>query len=145
MDAAEFEVSGQAYRSGKLDAFKQSHIVRRLAPVLGSIGQLRKYVVMDGSGNVASADLPGVLSVVSEALSKLSDDDVEYIQKTCLAVVSRKQGDLFSSVLPRGGVLAFEDIGMLEMNTIVFYVLKDNLAGFFSGIGRKVSPVPQSG
>ncbi len=131
---AEFTIDGKAYKSGRLDAFKQSHIVRRLAPLVGALAPALR---------VFKTDPMAALQLVTSALAKLSDEDVEYVQKACLCVVERQNAGIWSPVLPRGGVLAFDDIGLLELNEITFNVLQDNLTPFFSGIGRRGWSVPE--
>jgi len=131
----EFDIAGQHYKSGQLDAFKQSHIVRRLAPVFGAIAPAFKLF---------QTDVMAAFEKLAGAIAKLSDEDVEYIQRACLAVVQRQQGANMPwvQVMPTGGRLAFDDIGLLELNEICFYVLKDNLAPFFSGIAQRGWAVP---
>ena len=125
--ANEFEVAGQAYRSGRLNAFEQSHIIRRLAPLVSAF-----------SGVVAAIkeDPSRAFEPMAQAFAGMSDADVEYIQVRALAVVQRQQGDRWAPVWVQRGGIAFEDIDALVMNQLVFEVLRDNLAPFFDGLGR---------
>ena len=126
--ALEFDIDGKLYKSGKLDVFVQSALVKRLLMVAGPLTSAHKAFAL--------GDMAGALSEAARGLAQLADADLEYIQKTCLGVVYRKQGENmpWAAVLPAGGKLAFDDIELLEMNKIVFYVLKDNLSNFFSGL-----------
>lgn len=141
----EFEVDGKKYKSGDLDVFKQQAIVKRLAPLLGSLGELRKFVVMGPDNKPQAADIVGVMATILNALTKMEDTDLEFIQKTCLLVTSRQQeGGVWARVYVQGGIIAFSDIGLLELNEIVFNILKGNLSDFISGLARRGWTGPQS-
>lgn len=134
--ALEFEIDGKQFRSGALDAFTQDAIVRRLLPVAGAVfGAYQRF---------ASGDKAAALADGTSALSKLSDADAQFIIRTCLGATYRKQlpQDVWVSVLPNGGKMAFDDITLLDIYEIVFNVLRDNLAPFFSGIARRGLTVP---
>lgn len=125
--ANEFEISGQQYRSGRMNAFEQSHIIRRLAPLVSTFS---------GVVGAIKSDPARAFEPLAAAFASMSDADVEYIQVRALAVVQRQQGDRWAPVfVPRGGI-AFDDIDALAMNQIVFEVLRDNLTPFFEGLGR---------
>lgn len=134
--ALEIEIDGKQYKTGTLDAFKQSHIVRRLAPVIGAMAPAMQAFKVDPMQ---------AFKLIAEALAKLSDEDVEYVQKSCLSVVHRKQGEgQWAKVYVPGGIIAFDDIKLLEMNELVFAVLRDNLSDFFSGLARRGWASPTS-
>lgn len=117
---AEFEVKGQQYRSGKLDAFKQFHLARRLMPVI---------TAMSGKES-----LDGTVSAVSTAIAGMSDTDCDYVLNACLAVVQRQQGQSWAKVFDdRSKSLMFDDIDMAGMLSIAQQVIQDNLGSFFQG------------
>lgn len=124
----EFEVDGQTYRSGKMNARTQFHVLRRVAP---AVAQLTAF----STGQGGAAALPALV----DAISKLSDEATDYVLDQCLAVVERKQGDAgWHKVLPAGlsiaqGRLQFADIDMMAMLQIVSYVLRDNYQALFQG------------
>lgn len=125
--AQEFEVGGQQYRSGKINAFTQSHILRRMAPLVSAF---------TGEIDAIRADPIKAFEPMAQAFAQMSDQDVEYIQLAALTVTQRQQGDRWAPVYVQRGGLAFEDIGALELNMIVVEVLKENLGPFFAGLGR---------
>jgi hypothetical protein len=121
----EFEIAGNTYRAGKLDAFKQFHVSRRLAPVLGGLA-----MVAGGEQDRLSA----LLQPITEAVARMSDTDCDYILQTCLGVVQRQQGSTWAPVFAAGrGALMFEDIDLSAMMQIAVKVIQDNLGGFFQG------------
>ena len=70
----DFELNGKEYRAGVIDARKQFHIVRRLAPIFGN---------MAAGGDTAV--------MLANAIGSLSDDDADYVLFGLLAVVKRKE------------------------------------------------------
>ncbi|NII73263.1 hypothetical protein FHW84_001832 [Dyella sp. SG562] len=117
---AEFEVKGQQYRSGKLDAFKQFHVSRRLVPVMSSMA--------------GQSSMDGFVKSISNAIAGMSDGDCDYILNTALSVVQRQQGQSWAKVFDdRSRSLMFDDIDMGAMIAIAQNVLQDNLTDFFRG------------
>lgn len=126
---AEIEIEGNLYRVGRLNAFKQFHVVRRLAPALfalGEVGSNPKNLQDDISALAA-------MGPVAEAVSKLSDADSEYVLNTCLLVCKRQaEGGVWAPVKVQGAVnLQFDDIKLPTMMRLVFETIKENLGNFF--------------
>ncbi|WP_368733775.1 phage tail assembly chaperone, partial [Citrobacter koseri] len=65
---AEFEVDGQTYRSGRMNARTQFHVLRRMAPLLGP---LQSLAANQGGANA--------LPVFADAIGGLSDEATDYI------------------------------------------------------------------
>ena len=115
------EVGGNSYRIGRLDARKQFHVARRLAPILPALGGMK-----------TGKDMMMSIAPVAEALSKMSEEDTDYVLDTCLAVCQRIQGNgQGAPLMARGGGLMFQDIDMPQMIQLTIQVLRENLAGFF--------------
>lgn len=134
--AVEFQTNGITYRSGALDVFAQDALVRRLVPVFGTlIAAYQKFKGGDAAEGLAQG---------TAAISKLTDADAQFIIRTCLGVVQRKQApaDVWVNVMPSGGAIAFSDITLLDVYELVFHVLRDNLSGFFSGIAQRGLTIP---
>lgn len=139
--SAEFEIAGQTYRAGKLDAFRQFHVFRRLTPVLGSMGGL----------NRAAENPMEALAPVAQAIAGLSDADCEYVLGTCLGVVQRRQGTTWANVWNASAKRPmFDDIDLPAMLQIAVRVAEENFGGFLadilsisSGEGQPASPSVQ--
>lgn len=115
------EVGGQKYRIGRIDARKQFHVARRLAPLLAGMS-----IVPD-----KSADFAAFLGPLSDALSAMPDKDVDYVLDICLGVCQRIQAnDHPAPVMVRGGLM-FEDIDMGQMIQLAVKAIQENLSGFF--------------
>ena len=132
----EFQAGAHFYRSDRIPVLKQNQLVRRLAPFLSAAAGV--YDLMKKGGDQIEA----VMGPLGKAFAEMSDADVEYIQNACLAVVSRRDDTApgkWARMSAGGGALMFDDIDLMELNTIVVNVLKDNLAGFFFGLVQSVS------
>jgi hypothetical protein len=119
----EFEIDGHEYRIGKLSAFQQFHVSRKIAPILPPlipvVMKVRAAVQSgapksDGSdpsdiaalpdgaeAKVPAADtptldiasLPEILQPLADALSAMPDEAAEYVIGTCLSALKRKIPD----------------------------------------------------
>lgn len=117
------EIGGQKYRIGRIDARKQFHVARRLAPLLAGLGSL------SGKGEgFATAVAP-----LAEALSSMPDSDVDYVLDVCLGACQRVQPNGHAAPIMARGELMFEDIDMAQMVQIAIRVIQQNLGSFFPG------------
>lgn len=122
----EYELNGINYKIGKLDALSQFHIVRRLAPIVSELAP---------NINGEKKDDLGALTAIAGAISKLTDDDANYVIFGLLKVVSRQQANgIGYAQICVGGVLMFEDIDMAGMMNLTWQVLTHNLSGFFAAL-----------
>jgi hypothetical protein len=164
----EIDVSGQTYQIGKLNAFQQLHVTRRIAPVIPKLvpgmvalstqaSEQATQQVTEGTDaapaaeNAAPSSSLTISEVVAafgpalEAFSAMTDEDTEYVFGTCLAVVKRKQGNSWAPIWnPSVKLLMFSDIDDLSlMSQIVVKVLEENVAPFFrAALGSASSPTP---
>lgn len=123
---AEFEVGGVQYRSGRMNAFQQFHVGRKLAPIFGKMGP---SLMTMGSPDTATM---GLLAPILDALAEMPEDDCNYILFRCLAVVQRFQppsswAQVWNEPAKR---LMFDDIDVQNMLQITWHVLEDNLGNF---------------
>lgn len=121
------------YRTTKrMDAMKQFHVTRRLGPAL-VIAAASLKSILDGK-NLAQDALLAVAGPVMQIVSHMSDEDVEYIIRTCLATVERKQGDTFAPVMtPDGKQFMFADMDQAVMIRMTIEVIYINLENFMPG------------
>lgn len=124
----EFDIQGHTYKVSKLDAMSQFHIVRRLLPVLG---ELVPAVKMEGETPELSMD---AIPAIGTAISKISDDDSNYVLYGLLAGVSLQEpnGLGWSKVLS-GNTLMYSHISesLSIMLQLAFKSLMHNFTGFF--------------
>lgn len=108
--------------AGKLDAFSQLHVARKLSPALGGIEGLVKEENADKDKSI--------LTVIS--LSYLPDADVEFIIKKCLGTVVRRSSDgKPARVQTNDGKLMFDDITMSALLELTLAVIEENMGDFF--------------
>lgn len=116
------EVGGFTYRIGKMPAREQFHVTRRLGPaIMGFLGS-----AASGGG------IMGALGPIIDHLSKMSDEDSDYVLDHCLSVVHRSQPNgEWAKVRAPNGALMFEDIELPQLINLTRAVLMENLSGFF--------------
>lgn len=137
---AEFSVNGQNYRSARIDAMRQFHLSRKLAPIIPTLIPvfLQLAEAAKTSGKPLSSDmssLSGLLEPFAEGIASMSDEHAEYILGTCMSVVQRQQGAAWMSVWNSGQkVCMFDDIDAGAMIQIGFQVIRESLGPFISGL-----------
>lgn len=125
-------IEGINYRIGRLAAMQQLHVVRRVGPVLASMSVSVMTAIHEGkSPTTDDGSLMDVLETAMQVVSKMSNEDVEYVVNTCLNVTQREQeGGRFAPVM-NGQRLMFQDVDMKAMVRLTIAVLRENLGGFF--------------
>ncbi|NIC28284.1 phage tail assembly chaperone [Serratia plymuthica] len=134
----EFEIKGQQYRAAKLNAFAQQDVAVALAPVLSGLIPLLKDV-MAGNGKSLTDDksrlFDEIIPLVVNAITQLSKEGRSEINHTCLSVVTRQQGNLWSKIYePNQRVMLFDDLNGLDLVKIVGSVVQDSLGDFFPAL-----------
>lgn len=129
----ELEVDGHKYQVEKLNALKQLHVARRLGPMLVVAG-VTVDMVRDGM-KLDLDDVVALVGPVMEILSRMPDDEVEYIIFACLGAAKRLQGDAWAPLMTSDGKqLMFADMDMPAMVRVVLEVIKENLGPFLKGL-----------
>lgn len=117
----EFEINGASYRAQQMDAMKQFHVVRRLAPLMGEFAGLK------------SAEPEKAFEAIASAVSKMSDADADYVIGTCLDSVERQAGNQWGKIRVSGRLM-YADLPLPDMLQIVWQVLQGNLGSFFPAL-----------
>lgn len=121
---ADFNVGDFSYRSGKLSAFVQFHVARKLGPILAKLGPRL------GPTEKATT-MMDLLEPAVDALAEMPEADCDYVLHRCLAVVQRQVGTAWQNVWNDGAKrMMFEDIDLSSMIQIAMQVLGDNLGNF---------------
>lgn len=132
----EFEISGQKYRAEKLDAFKQLHVSRKIAPIVPKL--LPMFMKFAGNAGALQDDLAGMAEAfepLAQALADMPDADCEYVFNACLGVVMRNQQGNWTSVWSQSAKsLMFDDIDLGQMTQIAVKVIWDSLGPFINGL-----------
>lgn len=118
---AEFDLNGHSYQLAKLDAVMQTKVMKRISPALASILASRGDDENKGA----------IIQALSGALSRISDDDLDFLYDKCLTGCRRKNGDTWAKIWTNGNLM-FDDIGGAGIMALTVATIQDNLADFFS-------------
>ena len=131
----ELTIGKHLYRVGKLDAFTQLYIARRLAPCLAGVGALAGLdrAAAKGEAALGEEETARILRFLSTAAGALKDEDVEYICNACLSVTDRKQAGGNWARVRAGGATMFE-VTLPELLQIVTAVVVENMGDFFAAL-----------
>lgn len=147
---SEIEIRGTKYRTGKLSAFDQLHVARRIAPLVkgwgeGYISALSR-INGNGAGATDGVTMIDAVSPILDEFSKMADDDTEYVVKKCMMVVQRFNGNSWVPFAAPNGMPMFEtDADMLVMLWLSVEVIRENLGPFMTEIlGQGSAEVPNS-
>jgi hypothetical protein len=131
-------INGNAYRSVKLDAFKQFHVARRLAPVVFALGSAATNALKAPS--VLQDDAAAMDAVISAAgpvadvFAAMSDADSQYILTTCLSTCSRQSNVGWQPIVNANGAFQFDDIDLPTMMQIAIAVIRENIGNFMPAL-----------
>lgn len=128
-----FTLDGNDYSIGVMDAFTQFHVARRVAPAMQALGLSILELTELGKELQNDTAMLAMSKPVLDVISKMSNEDVDYVLKACMKVVSRRPSGAEApwQTVMNGGNLQFADILMPQMIQITMNVLKERLGGFF--------------
>ncbi|MDY0425311.1 phage tail assembly chaperone, partial [Enterobacter rongchengensis] len=107
----EITIKDQQYRIGKLSVFEQLKVSRKLLPVLAGLVSDFRNVQAKVNAKDTEGALESILPKIADAVSGLSDADVDAILFPCLQVVARQHGKGWVPVCQQGS-MAFDDIDL---------------------------------
>lgn len=135
----DFTLGGRDFKLCKIDAFKQLHIVRRLAPVLNdllpamksltalkNLGELQEQEKLDSVGKFLSPVLMG--------MSKLTDEDTEIVFLGLLQAVEMKQSAGNWARVANGKLLMIQDMELPMLVNLAGRAFMYNISSFFSAL-----------
>lgn len=142
----DFVVNGITYQASKLDAIKQFHILRRLAPVISGLAPLASLSSGSQPGGATieqvkaqisndPATTERAISGLCNALSSLKDDDANTVLFGLLGCITRQeQHGLGWAPITNGQLLMYQDIDLLAMMQLAWGAVKVNFSNFLNGI-----------
>lgn len=147
---SDFELGADTFRIGKLNAFQQFHLSRKVAPIIPTLiplflklKQLRAPVVgEDGVAANTPTPLSGDLGALAEMLQPFADgiagmpdETAEFILSTCLGAVQRKQGVSWFPVWSASqNVCMFDDLDLGVLTKLAVRVITESLGPFLQGM-----------
>lgn len=137
----EITIKDQQYRIGKLSVFEQLKVSCKLLPVLAGLVSGFRNVQAKLTAKDTEGALESILPKIADAVSGLSDDDVDAILFPCLQVVSRHHMKGWVPVCQQGN-MAFDDIDLFVMLQLVARVVADSLGNFLQELPTGETSTP---
>lgn len=148
-NTSEFTVNDLTFKVRKIDAFKQFHTVRRIAPILSelmpALGKIKATMKGDDpeSENLSEEEKWERIGEIAQPLlmgfSKLNDDDSEKVLHALLSGAEMQQVGGGWAPVSNGSMLMFQNLELPTLLQVAGRSFMVNLGGFFS-ILPQVSP-----
>lgn len=137
-----FEFAGKKFKLGKINAMKQFHVARRVAPILADLVPIMTEVAkLDKTDDSLSQSekldqMAKLAAPLMVGVSRLSDKDSEMVLHALLQSVEIQQEAGNWARLSSGDALMFHDMGLDVMLNAAGRAFMYNMAGFFSALPR---------
>lgn len=141
---AEFETGGNHYRTEKMSARDQLHLLRGLGPLFAPMARAAMFEISaDETARRVTMMIP-----FFEAFSKMEKKEVDTLVDRCFSVTRRRVsgGNGTSQYGPpifTGNRDQYEDLSLGDLMTICWEVVQENLGGFFATASRPETPATQ--
>lgn len=138
MSDRDFEIGSRKFKLSKINALKQFHIVRRIAPILGEMAPMLKDLsrVKKSEDSMSEDDkleqIAKFISPMMNGMSKLSDQDSNLVLMGLLCAVEVQQSGGNWAPIARGDNLMFEDLELPVLLNAAGRSFMYNMAGFFT-------------
>lgn len=131
-----FDIGEKKFKLGKMDAMKQYHVARRLAPFIAELlPSLNKLKNQDASLSEEQkfAEISKALGPVADVLSKMTDSDSEYVLLRLLATVEvhQPQFNSWAKVAAETGIM-MQDIELPILLQVAGRALMHNIGSFLA-------------
>lgn len=143
MTERDFEIGTRKFKLNKMDAFKQFHIVRRIAPILAdmlpAVSDAQK-LMKQKEGESESEKLEGLSKIIGpimNGLSKLSDEDSNRVLFGLLSSVEIQQSTGNWAKVATDSMLMMQDLELPILLQIAGKAFMYNLSDFFAGLPKK--------
>jgi len=135
----DFEFGGKKFRLSKISAFKQFHIVRRIAPILADLApQMTSAQSLKDVGALNEDEkletIAKFVSPIMTGLSKLNDADADHVLKGLLESVEVKQETGNWAKIVRGDLFMMQDLELPALLQLAGRAFMFNLSGFFGAL-----------
>lgn len=118
----EFAIDGVHYRTTRLSAMDAFHVARRFSMAIFMLAQLKERTpdAMARSLVASSSGIP--------------QNDADFVMSKCMATCSRQvTGGAYAPLAASTGDLMYNDLSLMTLMKILYYVLEDNsLISFFT-------------
>lgn len=142
MSDRDFEINGLKFKLNNMDAFKQFHIAKKIAPILSelipSIGSIKQVAQSQGEmGESEKLDeIAKIASPLLSGFSKLSDADADKVLLGLLSSVEMQQTAGNWAKISTESMLMIQDLPLPVMLQAAGRAFAFNIAGFFGALPR---------
>jgi len=137
----DFSVNGRDFKLNKFDAFKQFHIVRRIAPILAdmlpAMKDIQKVQNTELSETEKLDEFAKIAAPMMIGLSKLTDEDSNKVLYGLLSSVEIKQATGNWAKISTESMLMMQDLELPLLLQLAGRAFMFNLAGFFTALPRQ--------
>lgn len=138
MGERDFEIGTRKFKLNKIDAFKQFHIARRIAPILADLLPAMKDIQKVQKGELSETEkldeFVKIAAPLMNGLSKLSDEDANRILFGLLASVEVQQQTGNWAKIANGESLMMQDLELPILLQVAGRAFAFNLSGFFAAL-----------
>ena len=135
-----FSIGDRQFKISKINALKQYHIVRRVAPILGEMIPAMKQISKKNSAGLTEDEkleqAADVFAPIMHGISKLSDKDSEFVLYGLLAAVEMKQSEGNWAKISNGEMLMFDNLELPVLLQAAGRSFMFNMTGFFDVLRR---------
>lgn len=132
----DFEIGGRKFKVGKINAFKQFHIVRRIAPILAELlpamREIQKIQKGDKTESQKFEEAAQILGPLLMGFSKLNDEDSEKVLFGLLSAAEMQQAGGSWARVCTESMLMIQDLELPQLMQIAGRAFMFNLSGFFT-------------
>lgn len=134
----DFVIANKKFKVRKINALKQFHIVRRIAPILAelapNLSKLNKAKDFENSSEETKLEAIGnFIGPIMSGMSKLSDKDSELVLIGLLEAVEVHQEEYGNwAPVAKGGQIVFDDLALPVLMQAAGRAFMFNLSGFFT-------------
>lgn len=139
----DFDIGGRKFKLGKIDAFKQFHIVRRVGPILADMLPALKDIAKAAKGGPDESEemkldqISKFVGPIMEGLSRLSDADADKVLFGLLSAVEVQHGGGSWAKVSNGTMLMMQDLELPVLLQLAGRAFMFNLSGFFAALPKQ--------
>lgn len=137
----EFSIGERNFKLNKINALKQFHIARRIAPILADIlpamSDIQRVTKLEGLSESQKLDeFAKIAAPFMNGISKLSDADADKVLYGLLSSVEMQQSIGWAKVSTET-MLMIQDLELPQLLQIAGRAFAYNLSGFFTALPRQ--------
>lgn len=140
-ESNEFSIGGRNFKLRKINALKQFHIARRIAPILADVlpalGDIQRVAKLEGLSESERLDeFAKIAAPFMVGISKLSDVDADKVLYGLLSSVEMQQAAGNWANVSTDTMLMIQDLELPQLLQIAGRAFAYNLSGFFTALPR---------